>query len=347
MHASRRPRRRPGSWPPTVMRGPGSATSAASSSATPSSSRPAGGWPASTRRTTGWCSAGSTCTTARPATSDGSGLRNANRDVLLVDWRAPAAAVFYQATAQDPAGVVRRRVLQSFTDRVIGVEDDLLDPDHAPDDMVVVGEGALMAALSRSRDRSMQSIVATIQKEQDEAIRAPHRGVTTIAGGPGTGKTVVALHRAAYLLYTDRRRYESGGVLVVGPERRLHLLHRAGAPVARRDHRLAARPRRGRRRDPRQPGTTSPAVARIKGSARMRQVLSRTARGDGARRAHVVPDLLPRRRPASRPARAGCRTTTAAQRRPAAQPSGHQGGRRADHLAVGAGGRRPGPRARS
>ena len=78
------------------------------------------------------------------------GLRNADRDVLLVDWRAPAAAVFYQATAQDPAGVVRRRVLQSFTDRVIGVEDDLLDPEHAPEDMVVVGEGALMAALSRT-----------------------------------------------------------------------------------------------------------------------------------------------------------------------------------------------------
>ena len=63
----------------------------------------------------------------------------------------------------------------------------------------------------------MHSVVATIQKEQDDAIRAPHQGVTTIAGGPGTGKTVVALHRAAYLLYTDRRRFESGGVLVVGP----------------------------------------------------------------------------------------------------------------------------------
>ena len=75
----------------------------------------------------------------------------------------------------------------------------------------------MIAALSRSRDRTMHSVVATIQKEQDDAIRAPHRGVTTIAGGPGTGKTVVALHRAAFLLYTDRRRFESGGVLVVGP----------------------------------------------------------------------------------------------------------------------------------
>ena len=145
------------------------------------------------------------------------GVRDADREIILVDWRAPAAAVFYQATAQDPAGVVRRRVLRCSGDRVVGVEDDLLDADNAPDDMVIVGEGALLASLSRARDSSMHSVVATIQKEQDEAIRAPSRGATIIGGGPGTGKTVVALHRAAYLLYTDRRRFESGGVLVVGP----------------------------------------------------------------------------------------------------------------------------------
>ena len=145
------------------------------------------------------------------------GMRDADREILLVDWRAPAAAVFYQATAQDPVGVVRRRVLRCAGDRVVGVEDDLLDAENAPDDLVVVGEGALLASLSRARDSSMHSVVATIQKEQDEAIRAPSRGATIIGGGPGTGKTVVALHRAAYLLYTDRRRFESGGVLVVGP----------------------------------------------------------------------------------------------------------------------------------
>ncbi len=145
------------------------------------------------------------------------GVRDADREILLVDWRAPAAAVFYQATAQDPAGVIRRRVLRCSGDRVVGVEDDLLDADNAPDDLVVIGEGALLASLSRARDSSMHSVVATIQKEQDEAIRAPSRGATIIGGGPGTGKTVVALHRAAYLLYTDRRRFESGGVLVVGP----------------------------------------------------------------------------------------------------------------------------------
>jgi DNA helicase IV len=145
------------------------------------------------------------------------GVRDAEREILLIDWRAPAAALFYQATAQEPAGVVRRRVLRCSNDQVIGVEDDLLDADNAPDDLVIIGEGALLASLTRARDTSMHSVVATIQKEQDEAIRAPSRGATTIGGGPGTGKTVVALHRAAYLLYTDRRRFESGGVLVVGP----------------------------------------------------------------------------------------------------------------------------------
>lgn len=145
------------------------------------------------------------------------GVRDEDREILLIDWRAPAAAVFYQATAQDPSGVVRRRVLRCSGDKVVGIEDDLLDADNAPDDLAVVGEGALLASLSRARDSSMHSVVATIQKEQDEAIRAPSRGATVIGGGPGTGKTVVALHRAAYLLYTDRRRFESGGVLVVGP----------------------------------------------------------------------------------------------------------------------------------
>jgi DNA helicase IV len=145
------------------------------------------------------------------------GVRDAEREILLIDWRAPAAAIFYQATAQEPAGVIRRRVLRCANDQVVGIEDDLLDTDNAPDDLVVIGEGALLASLTRARDSSMHSVVATIQKEQDEAIRAPSRGATTIGGGPGTGKTVVALHRAAYLLYTDRRRFESGGVLVVGP----------------------------------------------------------------------------------------------------------------------------------
>ena len=124
--------------------------------------------------------------------------------------------MFYQATAAEPHNVVRRRVLRCAGTAVVGVEDELLDAE-AETDLPIVGEGALMAQLSRARDRSMHSIVATIQAEQDKAIRAPGKGVVAISGGPGTGKTVVALHRAAYLLYNDRRRYEGGGVLIVGP----------------------------------------------------------------------------------------------------------------------------------
>lgn len=144
------------------------------------------------------------------------GVRDDDYEPLVIDWRAPAAAPFYRATPVQPHNVIRRRVLRCRGVDVVGVEDDLMVPD-APEDIVVVGDGALIAALSRSRGERMRDIVATIQQHQDEAIRAPARGVTEITGGPGTGKTVVALHRAAYLLYADRRRFEAGGVLVVGP----------------------------------------------------------------------------------------------------------------------------------
>ncbi|MBA2739141.1 MAG: AAA family ATPase [Nocardioidaceae bacterium] len=205
------------------------------------------------------------------------GLRDADQEILLIDWRAPAAAVFYQATAQDPAGVIRRRVLRGRGQAVVGVEDELLDADSAPADMAVIGDGALMAQLSRARDAYMHSVVATIQKEQDEAIRAPGRGVTTIGGGPGTGKTVVALHRAAYLLYTDRRRFEAGGVLIVGPsgvfmtyiDRVLPSL--GETTVTLRAVGAVVDGIRATRHDP-------PTVAVVKGSARMRRVLARAAR---------------------------------------------------------------------
>src|SRR6266542_5814092 len=97
-----------------------------------------------------------------------------------------------------------------------GLDEDVLSPDDAGD-LRVLGEGALLAALRRSRGPQMRDIVTTIQREQDDAIRAPARGVTVITGGPGTGKTQVALHRAAYLLYTDRARFTGGRILVVGP----------------------------------------------------------------------------------------------------------------------------------
>jgi AAA domain/UvrD-like helicase C-terminal domain len=205
------------------------------------------------------------------------GLRDADREVMLVDWRAPAAGVFYQATPQEPAGVVRRRVLHCQGQTVETIEDELLDARAAPDDLAVVGEGALLAQISRTRDDHMHSVVATIQKEQDEAIRAPSRGVTSISGGPGTGKTVVALHRAAYLLYVDRRRFESGGVLVVGPsdvfmryiDRVLPSLGETS--VTLRSLGEVVDGVTATRHDP-------PTVAAIKGSARMRRVLSRVVR---------------------------------------------------------------------
>lgn len=145
------------------------------------------------------------------------GVRDDDYEPLVIDWRARAAEPFYRATASEPMDVVRRRVLRCRNDIVVGIEDDLLDSSAAREDLPVIGEGALMAALKRARGTRMRDIVATIQAEQDEAIRADYRGVTVIAGGPGTGKTVVALHRAAYLLYSNRRRFERGGILVVGP----------------------------------------------------------------------------------------------------------------------------------
>jgi DNA helicase IV len=204
------------------------------------------------------------------------GLRDGNRDVLLIDWRAPAAAVFYQATPAEPHDVIRRRILRCSGETVVGVEDDLLDSE-VETDLPIVGEGALMAQLSRARDRSMHSIVATIQAEQDRAIRAPNKGVVLISGGPGTGKTVVALHRAAYLLYADRRRYETGGVLVVGPsgvfmryiERVLPSLGETA--VALRSLGDVVDGVHATRRD-------DPRVAEVKGAAAMAEVLRRTAR---------------------------------------------------------------------
>ncbi|WP_432078741.1 HelD family protein [Streptomyces sp. YPW6] len=137
---------------------------------------------------------------------------------LLVDWRANAARPFYEATPVHPMDLRRRRHLGLEERTVVSVSDELLDG-TVPTDDDVVGDGPLTEALSARRTGRMHAAVATLQAEQDEIVRSPHRGVTVVQGGPGTGKTVVALHRAAYVLYAFPRAAEEG-VLVVGPNAR-------------------------------------------------------------------------------------------------------------------------------
>ncbi len=139
---------------------------------------------------------------------------------LLLDWRAPAARPFYLATAASPEGVRRRRHIRTLSRKVVGLDDEILDlraVDGQQADLGLAGEAALLAALERKRTGEMSDIVATIQAEQDDIIRDDLSGVVVVQGGPGTGKTAVALHRAAYLLYTYRQQLASRGVLVVGP----------------------------------------------------------------------------------------------------------------------------------
>jgi hypothetical protein len=191
---------------------------------------------------------------------------------LLVDWRAPAAEPFYRATSGEPLGVVRRRVIICRGPKVIDLDDDVLSPDEVGD-LRVLGEGALLAALRRSRGPHMRDIVTTIQREQDAAIRAPARGVTVITGGPGTGKTQVALHRAAYLLYTDRARFTGGRILVVGPSTVFtNYISRVLPSLGEESVHLRSLGElvegvTATRRDP-------PTVAQIKGSPRVRDVLT-------------------------------------------------------------------------
>jgi DNA helicase IV len=145
---------------------------------------------------------------------------------LLMDWRAPMARPFYLATTLHPEGVHVRRHIRTRGRRVTDVADERLSGDAAytagadGGEGSVAQEGALLYAVNRARSRHMSDIVDTIVAEQDRIIREEHRGVTVVQGGPGTGKTAVALHRTAYLLYTWREQLAKTGVLIIGPNRR-------------------------------------------------------------------------------------------------------------------------------
>ncbi|MDP1806040.1 MAG: AAA family ATPase, partial [Acidimicrobiales bacterium] len=206
-----------------------------------------------------------------------------DNEPLVVDWRAPAAEPFYRATARHAMGLARRRHLILRGRRVVGHDDELLgegaEGANGDTDMVLVGEGALLAALGRSRTGRMGDIVATIQREQDEIIRAPLPGILVVQGGPGTGKTAVALHRAAYLLYTHRFPLERSGVLLVGPNRIFLRYIEAVLPALGEHSVTLATPATlvGRAVT----GVDTSEAARIKGDPRMAAVLARAVADRG------------------------------------------------------------------
>jgi DNA helicase IV len=220
-----------------------------------------------------------------------------DHEPLVVDWRAPVAEPFYRATGLDPQGLARRRHLAVRGRTVLGLEDEyFVAPDGRPggttqtppvddgkgerlltDGLLLGGPGALLSALGQARTGHMGDIIGTIQREQDEIIRSPLAGVLVVQGGPGTGKTAVALHRAAYLLYTHRFPLERQGVLVVGPnplflryiEQVLPSLGETGVSLS-----TVA----GLVTEVRVRGVDDPAAAKLKGDVRMVKVLARAVR---------------------------------------------------------------------
>ena len=207
-----------------------------------------------------------------------------HQEPVIVDWRAPIAEPFYRATGRVPMGLVRRRHFATRGQSILNIEDELfgdavaalgLAPSDRPEG--VTGYGALISALETARTGRLTDIVATIQGEQDEIIRSQLSGVLVVQGGPGTGKTVVALHRAAYLLYTHRFPLEGQGVLVVGPNRLflsyieqvLPSLGEAGVELAVLSD-LVGEVRFG--------GRDQGRTARIKGDLRMAKLLQRAVR---------------------------------------------------------------------
>lgn len=200
------------------------------------------------------------------------------RDPVVVDWRAPIAERFYRATGVDPMGLRRRRYFATRGQVLLGIDDELFgSATEALDSGQVQGYGALVAALEESRSGRLSDIVGTIQAEQDRIIRSELPGVLVVQGGPGTGKTVVALHRAAYLLYTHRFPLEGQGVMVVGPnrvflnyiEQVLPSLGEAGVSIGQLADMVP---------HIRASGFDDEATARVKGDLRMVEVIRRALR---------------------------------------------------------------------
>ena len=263
---------------------------------------------------------------ARPYYIGRLAVADERQEPVVVDWRAPVAEPFYRATGRSPMGLARRRHFATRGRQLLNIEDELFGEhtfdlggvrptsgalgghqrsEPAPTSNGISGYGALISALETSRSGRLGDIVATIQGEQDEIIRAPLPGVLVVQGGPGTGKTVVALHRAAYLLYTHRFPLEDQGVLVIGPNRLflayieqvLPSLGEAGVELAVLADLIDTGDRCGAR---------PPDVARIKGDERMVGVLAEAVRDRkrGLRRDLRVPsrpaDPRRRRRPIGR-----------------------------------------------
>ena len=200
-----------------------------------------------------------------------------DQEPVTIDWRAPAAEAFYRATGSDPMGLSRRRHFVTRGRELLGVEDEYFGEGNGRGRLPLVGEATLRAALEAGRTGRLADAAATIQAEQDAVIRSPLSGVLVVQGGPGTGKTVAALHRAAYLLYTHRFPLEGQGMLVLGPNRLfltyieqvLPSLGEAGVEVSMLADLLPGT---------RVKGLDDSRVARIKGDLRMISVLRRARR---------------------------------------------------------------------
>ena len=267
------------------------------------------------------------------------GLRDDEHEPRLIDWRAPAAHPFYAATPRDPNGLIRRRHIYTRNRTVTGVDNEVFDLDRLsePDRRSLSGEAMLIASITSRRTGRMSDVVATIQAEQDRVIRSALQGVLVVQGGPGTGKTVAALHRAAYLLYTHRRTLERRGVLVIGPNATfLRYISQVLPSLGETDVVLSsiAELFPGVKAAP----DDDPEAAVVKGNVTMVNVLRRAVRNlqqvppgdleitaDGVTMTVPEPGRAARPRPGPRAAQAAQRGPQAVRHRPARRARGRRG----------------------